>query len=53
MMLISFLHSFLYYYFKMGKNTKKSAAGRKPKETYPCLNASTLRDKLKTKYINK
>lgn len=53
MILISFLHFTLYYYFKMGKTTKKTGAGRKPKQTFIRLPIPTLREKTKSKYITK
>jgi hypothetical protein len=37
----------------MVKNTKKSNAGRKPKETFIPLTSCALRDKTKTKIIIK
>lgn len=52
MILISFTLHFILL-FKMVKNTKKSNAGRKPKETFIPLTSCALRDKTKTKIIIK
>jgi len=54
MILISFARSFCtIYYIKMGKNTRKVAAPRKPKTTLVKLSSADLKDLTKTKMIRK